>query len=327
MTTRRGFLRHAGAGLASIGLGSLAGGLEGWFQDALARPGDSDELVITVLHTNDVHSRIDPFPADGGRNAGLAGAARRASLIDRIRAENPRTLLLDAGDVFQGTPYFNLFKGEVDFKVMSALGYDAMTVGNHDFDAGIDGLQAALKYADFELVSANYDFSQTPLADRIKPFITRTFDDVRIGIFGLGVGLEGLVAPALRRGVIYREPYPVAAEMVRRLREQEACDLVICLSHMGNQGYHGEPGEQELAREVTGIDLIIGGHSHTFMEEPSRVHHGDRETLVFQVGWGGINLGRVDFHVRRGAVIRSQAAALRVGRAARRHAVDALKMS
>jgi 5'-nucleotidase len=305
-----------GAGLASFGLGSLAGGPEAWLPDARAQTGAAGERIITVLHTNDVHSRIDPFPEDGGRNAGLAGAARRATLIDAIRAENPHTLLLDAGDVFQGTPYFNLFRGEVDFKVMTALGYDAMTVGNHDFDGGIDGLQSALQYADFELVSANYDFSATPLAGRVKPYIVRTFDDVRVGIFGLGVELAGLVSPALYKGVIYHRPFPIAAAMVPRLREDEACDLVICLSHMGNRGYDGGPGDEQLAREVAGIDLIIGGHSHTFMDVPSRIACGDHETLVFQVGCCGINLGRVDFHLREGRFAASRAAALPVGPAA-----------
>jgi len=324
---RRDFLRGGAAGLASLGLGELAGSWGRWVPDAGALvgdpgeggdraapgPGDADGTVVTILHTNDVHSRIDPFPEDGGRHAGLGGAARRATLIRRIRAENPRTLLLDAGDVFQGTPYFNLFRGEVDFKVMTALGYDAMTIGNHDFDAGIDGLVEALAHARHELVSANYDVAGTPLAGRVRPWIVRDLGPARVGIFGLGVKLAGLVSESQCRGVVYGPPAEAARRAARLLREQERCDLVVCLSHLGHEGYAGEIGDQEIAAEVEGIDLIVGGHSHTFLDRPVRVSRRERDTLIFQVGWGGIHLGRVDFHLRAGRVARAQAAALPVG--------------
>jgi 5'-nucleotidase len=314
MITRRAFLKRSGRGLAWMG---LAGSLDGLAGLAFGARGADDE-TITILHTNDVHSRIDPFPEGQGRNAGLAGAARRATLIEEIRRENRakggHTLLLDAGDVFQGTPYFNLFKGRVDFAVMRELGYDVMTLGNHDFDVGIDGLIAALDAAraPFDLVSANYDFSRTALKGRVQPYITRACGPVKVGIFGLGVILEGLVSEPLRRGVVYRNPLPVAREMAEHLRGSEGCDLVICLSHIGNEGYDGEPGDQQIARDVSGIDLIVGGHSHTFMERPDRIPHGERTTLVFQVGYAGIYLGRVDFRMRAGAVVDARACALPV---------------
>jgi len=309
MTTRRDFLAQTGRGLASLGLANMVGGLDRLWPNARAV---ADEQVITILHTNDVHSRIEPFPRDGGRNAGLAGAARRATLIRRIRAAQPHTLLLDAGDVFQGTPYFNLYKGVLDFRVMSALGYDAMTIGNHDFDAGIDGLLAAREHARFDLISANYDVSGTPLAAHVQPYRIYTVGPARVGVFGLGVMLEGLVPSELFGGVRYEPPVGVARRMARRLRREERCDLVICLSHLGNHGYKGEIGDQLLATDVEGIDLVIGGHSHTFMEEPTRVAHRGRETLVFQVGWAGIFLGRVDFRFRGGVLQGAQAAALPV---------------
>ena len=269
--------------------------------------------LITILHTNDVHSRIDPYPQDGSRNAGKAGAARRATLIQGIRAENPQTLLVDAGDVFQGTPYFNLFDGELDFKVMSALGYDAMTIGNHDFDGGLEGLVRAAQFATFDLLSANYDFSGTPLGGRVKPYVVHALGKTRVGLFGIGVKLTGLVSENLRLGVGYHDPFPIAAALARKLREEEHCALVVCLSHLGLRGYAGDPGDEDLARQVAGIDLIVGGHSHTFMEEPARFPHGERETLVFQVGTGGIYLGRVDFHLtREGDVARAHGAALRM---------------
>ncbi|MCK4303159.1 MAG: metallophosphatase [Candidatus Eisenbacteria sp.] len=312
--SRRSFLGRSASGLAWMGLAGSLEGLHGLLRRAAAgSSGSADETVVTILHTNDVHSRIDPFPEGSGRNAGLAGAARRATLIKQIRANNPRTLLLDAGDVFQGTPYFNLFKGEVDFKVMNSLGYDAMTIGNHEFDCGLEGLASVLRLARFKVVSANYDFSRTLLRDRVHPYIIRELGDVRVGIFGLGVILEGLVPESLCRGVVYSNPIPVARKVARYLREEERCHLVVCLSHLGNNGYQGEPGEQQIAKEVEGIDFIIGGHSHTFMREPTRIRHGSRETLVFQVGWAGIYLGRVDFLMRAGEVVATHACTIPVG--------------
>ncbi|MBD3235249.1 MAG: twin-arginine translocation signal domain-containing protein [Candidatus Eisenbacteria bacterium] len=311
MNSRRRFLKQSAAALAWAGGGSLLAGLTDLdWPGGIRRAWAGDETVITILHTNDVHSRIDPFPEGKGRNAGLGGASRRATLVRRIRAQSPHTLLVDGGDVFQGTPYFNLYHGEVDFRVMSALGYTAMTIGNHEFDAGLDGLAAAAEHADFDLLSANYDFRGTRLADRVRPYTLREVGGYRVGLFGLGVALEGLVAAPLCRGVTYSDPVAAARRMTELLRTEKRCDLVVCLSHLGNRGYAGHPGEQDVARQVSGIDLIVGGHSHTFMDEPTRVRHGSRETLVFQVGWAGINLGRVDFHMQRGEVREARAAAI-----------------
>ncbi len=314
MITRREFFRRSGAGLASVGLGSLLGGSHGWIGDTLAQGKEAAQgeagTLITILHTNDVHSRIDPFPEDGSRNAGKGGAARRATLIRAIRAENPNTLVLDAGDAFQGTPYFNLFKGEVDFRVMSALGYDALNIGNHDFDGGLEGLANAAQFADFELLNANYDFSNTVLRERVKPCIVRELSGVRVGIFGIGVGLEGLVSPKLRLRVGYEEPVAVARRMIERLRVEERCPVVICLSHLGLKGYAGAPGDEELAASAPGIDFIVGGHSHTFMNAPSHVPNGERETLIYQVGFAGLYLGRVDLRVTRNEVSEARAFAI-----------------
>lgn len=313
MITRRQFLARGATGLAWLGLGPVAGRLGGVNLDGRAGAGTPEETVVTILHTNDVHSRIDPFPDDGSRNAGLGGAARRATLIREIRAANPNTLLVDAGDTFQGTPYFNLFRGEVDFRVMSALGYDVLNLGNHDFDGGVPGLLNAMPEAKFDLVNANYDFGSSPLAPHVKPFVVRTVGPVKVGLFGLGVELDGLVSESNRPGITYGDPVPVARRLADELRRNHHCDIVVCISHLGNDGWNGQPGDQDLARSVEGIDLIVGGHSHTFMEAPARVRHGDRETLVFQVGWAGINLGRVDFHLQRGRVTRAQGSVIPVG--------------
>jgi 5'-nucleotidase len=306
MISRRRFITTAAAGSAAL--------LAAPNLHAAASPLAADETLITILHTNDTHSQIDPLPTND-RNAGMGGVARRATLIQRVRAENPNTLLVDAGDAFQGTPYFNLYKGEAEFKAMSLLGYDAMTLGNHDFDNGVDSLAAMMKFANFGFVSANYDLRETPLASRVKPYIVRELSGVRVGVFGLGIKLEGLNAAGTFRAVRYQDPVGVSREMVQTLRGSERCALVVCLSHLG---YYPEPkgdeiGDTQLAAAVDGIDFITSAHTHTFMKEPVLVRTpSGEETIVFQVGKSGINLGRVDFRVRKGAVTQRQGSVLAV---------------
>src|SRR5215211_7066010 len=184
------------------------------------------DTVITILHTNDTHSQIDPLPAND-RNAGKGGVARRATLVKRVRKENPNTLLIDAGDVLQGTPYFNFYKGEVEYKAMSAIGYDASTLGNHEFDNGVEALAAALKFANFDLVSANYGVKGTVLEQRVKPYVVKTVAGIRIGLFGLGVSPTALITPENFKGVTYIDPVVAARDVVQKLREEERCELVV----------------------------------------------------------------------------------------------------
>ena len=252
-----------------------------------------DEMRLVILHTNDTHSRIDPFPMDGGRFEGLGGAARRSTLIRRIRESHPNVLLLDSGDIFQGTPYFNFFKGEIEFKTMSAMQYDVATLGNHDFDNGVDGLVSMLPHASFEFVSSNYDVSGSPLESRVKPYTTRTFGDVKVGIFGLGIDFQGLVLPGLHEGVTYKDPIFEARNMVETLRNQD-CHFIICLSHLGYRYRGDRVSDTDLAQEVPEIDMILGGHTHTFLDNPDVYSLADRTSIVHQVGWAGIRLGRID---------------------------------
>ncbi|MGB0432036.1 MAG: bifunctional metallophosphatase/5'-nucleotidase [Bacteroidia bacterium] len=187
---------------------------------------------LTILHTNDMHSRIEPFPANAGRNAGLGGMARRATLIKKIRAESENVLLLDSGDIFQGTPYFNFFGGEVEFKLMSQMGYDVATLGNHDFDNGLEGLNKMLPNAKFDFVNANYDFSKTILKDRFKPYKIIKKGSIKVGVFGLGIELQNLVPDKLYAETVYNDPIANANEMVQELKAQ-GCHYIICLSHLG----------------------------------------------------------------------------------------------
>ena len=257
------------------------------------------DTVLTILHTNDTHSQIDPLPAND-KYAGKGGVARRATLVKKIRKENPNTLLVDAGDVLQGTPYFNFYKGEVEYKAMSAIGYDAGTLGNHEFDNGVEALAAALKFANFDVVSANYDVRGTVLEGRVKRYIVKTLGGIRVGLFGLGISPVALITPANFKGVIYIDPVIAARDVVKKLREEERCTLVVCMSHLG---YHenGQRGDSLVAAQVDGIDFIASGHTHTFMEQPATQTQpcGDR-TLIFQVGKSGIYVGRVDFTFRSG---------------------------
>lgn len=286
---RRTFIQNTLASTALIGMGGLA------LQSFSAGP----TRKITILHTNDVHSHIDPFGPNDGRNANKGGVARRATLIESIRKENPNTLLFDAGDIFQGTPYFNFYGGELEFKLMSILKYDLATIGNHDFDNGIEGLYAQLPHANFEFVSANYDFTNTIMDTHVKPYKVFVKDGIKIGVFGLGIELERLVLKDHYKETVYNHPLEIAQDMSRILKKDEQCDLVICLSHLG-YNYRNEPetpSDLFIARSTKNIDLIIGGHTHTFLRRPTVEKNLDGENvLVNQVGAYGIYLGKIDFY-------------------------------
>jgi 5'-nucleotidase len=254
---------------------------------------------LTILHTNDVHSHIDPFPEDDPRNPNQGGAARRSVIIEKIRKEESNVLLLDAGDIFQGTPYFNYYGGELEFKLMSMMQYDLATLGNHDFDNGIDGFYAQLPHAKFDFVSANYDFKNTILDGIVKPYKTFKKAGLKIGVFGLGVELEGLVDKKLYKETVYNSPLDITKDIVHQLKEVEKCDLIICLSHLGFK-YKNEPEkicDVNLAKQTKDIDLIIGGHTHTFLDKPIIEKNSiGKEVIINQVGCYGINLGRIDFY-------------------------------
>ena len=255
------------------------------------------EKRITILHTNDVHSHIDPFNSEAGRNANKGGIARRATLIENIRKENPNTLLLDAGDIFQGTPYFNFYGGELEFKLMSMLQYDLATIGNHDFDNGIDGLYAQMPHATFKFVSANYDFTNTIMDTYVKPYEIIVKDGIRIGVFGLGIELSGLVLKELYKETTYLDPIEIAQDMSSTLRTEEKCDLVICLSHLGYEYTSDKISDVQLAKATENIDLIIGGHTHTFLEQPSLLkNRKGKDVMINQVGCYGLYLGKIDFY-------------------------------
>ena len=282
---RKTFIKNSIYGSAAVGL-------------ALNNFSCSSHKNITILHTNDVHSHVEPFSKDHSEFPNKGGFERRATLISEIRRQNPNTLLFDAGDIFQGTPYFNFYGGEIEFKLMSMLGYDAVTIGNHDFDNGIDGLNKQLPNAKFDIISSNYDFKNTILESKISNYKIYNKSGVKIGVFGLGIELEGLVSKDLYKETKYLDPIDIANDTAKKLKETENCDLVICLSHLGYkyEKFPNKVSDLNLAKSTKNIDLIIGGHTHTFMNKPVVVKNNvGNDVLINQVGCFGLYLGRIDF--------------------------------
>jgi 5'-nucleotidase len=289
---RRTFLKYS----ASLAIGTVIPNIP-----FVSEASHHTRIKITILHTNDWHSRIDSFSQDDKYYPGLGGAEARSALIRKIRSEEEHVLLLDAGDIFQGTPYFNFYKGELEYKLMTEMGYDCVTLGNHDFDNGIEGLIEQLPNAGFQLVNCNYDFSRSSLQEYVRPFITMQKGPIKIGIFGLGIELNGLVPEKLHEGIQCLDPISNANRIATELREEHSCDLVICLSHLGFEYKERKISDKILAESTKNIDLIIGGHTHTFLDIPYECMNlvGD-PVLINQVGWAGINLGRIDFYFERG---------------------------
>ena len=289
MKNRRKFIKNSSLGI--IGLSMVP--------NILFSKDRTTEL--TILHTNDTHSHI--FPVNNGKYKGFGGMAQRAQLIKDIRKDNRNVLLLDAGDIFQGTPYFNFFGGEVEYKLMSRMKYDAVTLGNHDFDNGIEGLNKQLKHASFDLINSNYDFNNTVLKNKIKKYRVFVKDNIRIGVFGLGIELEGLVPEKLYDGIVYKDPIRNANYYSSLLKDKEKCNLVVCLSHLGLKYDTNKISDIEIAKKTKNIDVIIGGHTHTFLEKPILIKNKiNKDVLINQVGWAGINLGRIDFIFRQNSV-------------------------
>ena len=259
----------------------------------------ASENQLTILHTNDQHSRIEPFDSSYTRNPNQGGFARRAALIQKIRSQESNVLLLDSGDIFQGTPYFNFFGGELEFKLMSMMGYDAATMGNHDFDNGVQGFKKVRPVAKFPFLCSNYDFKNTILDGETEKYKIFNKNGIKVGIFGVGIKLEGLVGKKDYGETEYLDPIEIAQHYSDFLRNEKKCDMVICLSHIGYD-YRDDPknvSDKILAANTAGIDLILGGHTHTFLPEPqSFPNKNGKNVLVNQVGWAGLLLGKITFY-------------------------------
>ena len=286
MSSRRNFLANLAKTTAGLALWQIP-------QELLA---SQDLIRLSVLHTNDIHCRIDPFPETNPSYPRKGGLARLSGIIETIRDDNNNVLLLDAGDMFQGTPYFNYYKGEVIFKTMSEIGYEGSTIGNHEFDNGLEGINNVIDYPKFPIICSNYDFSQTQLYDRFPEYVIYRKKGIKIGIYGLGIELEGLVTKEKYGETRYHDPISIALKTESFLKYEKQCDLVICLSHLGISYEDNKVSDRILAAQTHFTDLIIGGHTHTFLDKPLLLKNADgKQIIVNQSGWGGMVLGRIDF--------------------------------
>ena len=222
---------------------------------------------LVILHTNDTHSTILPVSPniDDKEIAGRGGFLRRVNMIKEQRQQNPDLLLFDSGDFSQGSGYYTLFKGEVEVGLMNLMGYDAATIGNHEFDFGLDNMARIFRLANFPIVCSNYDCTGTVLEGLVKPYITLKRNGVKIGVFALSPALKGLVFDGNCEGLVYLDPAETAQKYIDLLRKQEKCDVVICISHLGWKD--SEYTDEQMLQGVEGCDLVLGGHTHTYMKE------------------------------------------------------------
>ena len=287
MKSRREFIKRTTLGTAALSLIPT---------DLFSNSGELKQL--TILHTNDMHSHIHPFTS--GRNKGVGGMAQRSTIIKQIREEGNQVLLLDAGDIFQGTPYFNIYGGELEFKLMSEMGYDASTIGNHDFDNGLDGLVRQLPHAKFPFIVSNYDFSDTEMESNYLKYKVFNKSGIKVGVFGIGIELEGLVSKNMYGNTLYQNPIDKSNYYADLLKNSLGCDLVICLSHLGFKYNTKKVSDKLLSAQTKNIDLIIGGHTHTFLNKPVIVENlVGRNVQIAQVGYAGINIGRIDYFLNQ----------------------------
>ncbi len=257
--------------------------------------GAKGKKEITILHTNDTHSCILPLSSNLADTllAGRGGYLRRVNMIKEERKKDPKLLLFDSGDFSQGSPYYTIYKGDVEVSLMNMMGYDACTIGNHEFDFGLENMARIFRMCNFPVVCANYDFTGTPVEGLVKPYIIIKRDGIKIGIFGISPHLDGLVAAENYQGVKYLDPKEKAAEMADLLKNKEKCDVVICLSHMG-WNMRDADGDQQVIGGTRNIDLVLGGHSHTYFKNLEYVNNLDGKSIpVDQNGKHALFVGKL----------------------------------
>ena len=256
----------------------------------------SNDVKISILHTNDLHSQIEAFPSNHDKFPDRGGFARRGEIFKSLIKTNPNTLIFDAGDIFQGTPYFNFFQGELELSLMKKMGYNAATIGNHEFDAGLEILKKNILNNDFQFISSNYDFINTDLNGITSRYKIYNRQGIKIGVFGLGIELKGLVNPFLYKETKYYNPIEISQEMTNILKKREKCDLIICISHLGHNYKTDKICDTKLAKMTSDIDLIIGGHTHTLLKKPLVIKNSiNNDVIINQVGQSGVYIGKIDF--------------------------------
>ena len=257
------------------------------------------KIKLVILHTNDTHSQIEPTENSNLKTANMGGYARRMGVIEKIRSEEKNVLLFDAGDFSQGTPYFNFFNGRVEIDALNRMQYDAGTLGNHEFDNGIDTLAIILKDARFPLISSNYELENTPIKNHIQPYLILKKFGLKIGIMALNVDPKSLIIENNYRGLVYRDPIEKAKETSAFLKKKQKCDLVICLSHLGSDSTAIDVNDFTIAHQTKHIDIILGGHSHSLLENTKTNNADGKKVIIAQMGKSGLYLGRIDIELEK----------------------------
>ena len=251
------------------------------------------KMKLVILHTNDTHSQVEPTDKSTLKTADMGGYARRMGVIKKIRADEKNVLLFDAGDFSQGTPYFNFFNGRVEVDAMNRMKYDAVTLGNHEFDNGIDTLGTILKNASFQVLSSNYQIEKTPLAELVKPYLILKKFGLKIAVITANIEPKGLIIENNYKGLLYVDALKTANQLSEFLKREKHCDLVICLSHLGILP------DIEMARSSTYLDVIIGGHSHSLLENVSEKNREGKSVIIAQMGKSGLYLGKIELELKR----------------------------
>ena len=251
------------------------------------------KIKLVILHTNDTHIQIEPTEKSTLKTSDMGGYARRMGVISKIRSEEKNVLLFDAGDYSQGTPYFNFYNGRIEVDAMNRMKYDAITIGNHEFDNGVDTLAKVLHTAQFPVLSSNYGLDKTALSEVIKPYLILERFGLRIGVLTTNIEPKGLIIENNYKGVEYKDPFKTANQLSAFLKKKKHCDVIICLSHLGLEH------DYQLAEQSRNIDVIIGGHSHSLVENVTRKNAQGKAVVIAQMGKSGLYLGRVELELEK----------------------------
>lgn len=257
------------------------------------------KIKLVILHTNDTHSQVEPTEKSNLKTADMGGYARRMGVIEKIRSEEKNVLLFDTGDFSQGTPYFNFFNGRAEIDALNRMQYDAGTLGNHEFDNGIDTLAVILQKARFPMISSNYEVDNTPIKNQIQPYLILKKFGLKIGIMALNVDPKSLIIESNYRGLVYRDPIEKAQELSAFLKNKKKCDLVICLSHLGSDSTSVDVNDFTVAHQTKHIDIILGGHSHSLLENVKTNNANGKKVIISQMGKSGLYLGRIDLELKK----------------------------
>ena len=257
------------------------------------------KIKLVILLTNDTHSQVEPTEKSTLKTANMGGYTRRMGVINQIRSTEKNVILVDAGDYSQGTPYFNFFNGRVEVDAMNRMKYDAITLGNHEFDNGIDTLAVVLKKAQFPILSSNYKLDKTPLSNLVKPYLILERGGLRIGILALDVNPKSLILENNYKGLEYEDPIEKANKISNLLKKKEKCDVIICLSHLGADTTKAEVNDFEIAHKTRYIDVIIGGHSHSMITNTTVKDAAGKPIVIAQMAKSGLFLGRVELELEK----------------------------